>query len=108
MKRPGCASKRCCHSRWAASTTRGAAPKEPWLTLRKSQSNAHSWRTALPSIGIALLGGETCALGDQLPSQWQQGTPVFDRVLQWIEAADEECGEAEVVIVAQRLGHLVR
>ena len=53
MKRLGCASRRCCHSRCAASTTRGAAPNDPWLTLRKSGSSAHSWRTAWPRRGYA-------------------------------------------------------
>src|SRR5690242_9293279 len=38
----------------------------------------------------------------------KQLAPVLDRVFQRIEAANEKGGDAEVVVVEQRLGHLVR
>ena len=40
MKRLGCASIRARHAACAASTLRGAAPKLPWLTVRKAGSRS--------------------------------------------------------------------
>jgi hypothetical protein len=48
----------------------------------------------------SLFGRDALTVGDQPAGQRQQAPSVFDRVIQWIEAADQECGDAEVVVVA--------
>src|SRR5580658_1127586 len=48
------------------------------------------------------------AFGDQLAGQRQQLAAIVDRVVQWIEAADQERRHAESVIIQQRLGYLAR
>ena len=56
----------------------------------------------------ALFGGNLSAIRDHLPGQRQQAATVLDGVLQWVETADQERRDAEVVVVTERLGHLVR
>src|SRR5580698_399238 len=59
-----------------------------------------------PSCLFRGLCSRALALGDQLTCQWQQFAAIVDRVVQRIEAADQERRHAEIVIIRQRLGHL--